>query len=87
MEGSGGSLRLLYGGTLRFATGAGWKADGVYLTEDADGLSLALTTTLEDGTPLKAAGQRRGLRERLLNWAGSDEAQDLPRRHGAAGGQ
>jgi hypothetical protein len=58
----------------------------VYQIEDADGLSLALTTTLEDGTSLKAAGQWRGLRERLLDWAGSDETQDLPRRHGAAGG-
>jgi hypothetical protein len=46
----------------------------VYLTEDADGQSLALTTTLEDGTSQKAAGQRRGLREQL------------PRRDGATGG-
>jgi hypothetical protein len=33
-----------------------WKViDGVYWIEDADGMPLALATTLDDGTPLKAA--------------------------------
>ena len=59
---------------------------GVYLTEEADGLPPALATALEDGTSPKVAGQRRGLRERLLDWAGSDEARELPGRDSAAGG-
>ena len=34
-----------------------WRkvADSVYCIEDADGAPLALATTLDDGTPLKAA--------------------------------
>ena len=32
----------------------------MYLTEYADGLPLALTTTHKNGTSQKAAGQRRG---------------------------
>jgi hypothetical protein len=33
-----------------------WRkvAEGVYCIEDADGMPLALATTLDDGTPLKA---------------------------------
>lgn len=46
----------------------------MYLTEYADGLPLALTTTHKNGTSQKAAGQRRGLREQL------------PGRDGATGG-
>jgi hypothetical protein len=42
----------------------------VYLTEEADGLPPALTTAPEGGTSLKVAGQRRGLRERLLDCPG-----------------
>jgi hypothetical protein len=48
--------------------------------------NAAQAPSFEDGTSLKVAGQWRGLRERLLDWAGSGETQDLPRRHGAAGG-
>jgi hypothetical protein len=47
-------------------------ADGVYWTEDADGLPAALATTLDDGiTSLKAAEQWWSAGQRLLEWSAS----------------
>ena len=57
----------------------------MYPSSDVGSLPPALATALEDGTSLKAAGQRRRLRTRLLDWAAADEARELPRRDGAAG--
>jgi hypothetical protein len=46
-----------------------WRkvADGVYCIEDADGMPLALATTLDDGTPLKAAEPLWAASRRMLD--------------------
>jgi hypothetical protein len=41
--------------------------DGVYWTEDADGLPMALVTALADGTSLKAAEPWWAASRRMLN--------------------
>jgi hypothetical protein len=54
-------------------------ADGVYWIEDADGMPLALVTTLEDGTPLKAAEPWWAASSRMLelDW-GQSRGRPLP---------
>lgn len=51
-------------------------ADGLFWTEDADGLPAALVTALDDGTPLKVAERwwatSRTLFQTLAEWAASD---------------
>jgi hypothetical protein len=61
-----------------------WRkvADGVWCTEDADGMPAALATSLDDGTPLRIAEQWWGLGQRLLDWVGSDAERELPDRYG-----
>jgi hypothetical protein len=46
-----------------------WRkvADGVYCIEDADGMPLALATTLDDGTPLKAVEPWWAASRRMLD--------------------
>jgi hypothetical protein len=46
-----------------------WRkvADGVYCIEDADGMPLALATTLDDGTPVKGAEPWWAASRRMLD--------------------
>ena len=55
-------------------------ADGVYWTEDADGLPLALVTALDDGTSMKVAEQWWDASRRLLDWVSSDAGRDWLKR-------
>jgi hypothetical protein len=62
-------------------------ADGVYWTEDADGMPAALATTLEDGvTSLRAAEQWWAAGQSLLEWTASDAGREWVERHGGQGG-
>jgi hypothetical protein len=60
-------------------------ADGVYWTEDADGLPAALVTALEDGTPLRVAEQWWSAGRMLVEWAASDAARAWLARYGQPG--
>ena len=51
-------------------------ADGVYWSEDADGLPMALVTALDDGTSLKVAEQWWVPGQLLLEWAASGAVSD-----------
>jgi len=59
-------------------------ADGVYWTEDADGLPAALVTTLDDGTPLKVAEQWWTASRTMMDRA-TGLARELLDRHGEPG--
>lgn len=51
-------------------------ADGVYWIEDAGGLPLALASTMDDGTPLRVAGEWWAASRALTDWAGSDAGRE-----------
>jgi hypothetical protein len=55
-------------------------ADGVYCIEDADGMPLALATTLDDGMPLRVAEQWWSASRRMLglDWALERRFVSLP---------
>ena len=60
-------------------------ADGVYWTEDADGLPAALVTTLDDGTPLKVAEQWWWTASRTMMDRATDLARELLERYAKPG--
>lgn len=57
-------------------------ANGVYWIEGPDGLPVGLTTTLDDGTPLKVAEQWWSATGRLAEWIATPEAREWFARHG-----
>lgn len=58
----------------------------VWAIEGSDGLPIALTTTLEDGTPLQVAEQWWAGSRALLDWVVSDAGREWLSNFGESGG-